>query len=83
MKNVTPLQCRACGKSNDAHTCAAALPYVPHDGDLSLCAYCGTWSVFERGGLRAPTLPELAAINTNPQCIRAERVRDEVMRERS
>ena len=71
---MNPLICRTCGKDNSAHTAAGAIPCVPHDGDVSLCLYCATWSVFEDGALRQPTPYEQAWIITNPDCMRAARV---------
>jgi hypothetical protein len=67
-------RCRVCGKENGAHTPAALIPRVPHDGDVSLCLYCQTSSVFEGGVLREPTRDEQTWIDTNPECVRAARV---------
>lgn len=73
---MTPLPCRRCGHSNEAHTHAnASIPAVPHDGDFSLCLYCGEWSVFERGALREPTSAEQKIIRDDPQCVRASHTR--------
>lgn len=66
--------CRVCGKGNEAHTSADNMPRVPHDGDYSLCAYCGAWSIFEGAGFRPPTREELAAIEADPDCAHAERI---------
>lgn len=71
---MTPLLCRVCGKGNAGHTPAGALPAVPHDGDYSLCAYCGAWSVFDGAGLRAPTPAEIAEIEADPDCAAALRI---------
>jgi hypothetical protein len=71
---VTPLMCRVCGGANDDATHTGSVPRVPHDGDYSLCAYCGTWSIFERGELRAPTIAEAVSIANDPACADAERV---------
>jgi len=83
MRPLTPLQCRACGKDNAAHTNAGASLNVPHDGDFTLCLYCGEWSVFEGGALREPTPDEAALIAADPACIRASVVRRAVMSKRT
>jgi hypothetical protein len=65
--------CRSCGKANDAQTHAnPSIPAVPHDGDFSLCLYCGVWSVFDAGILRAPDEGERNMIRTSTECQRAE-----------
>ena len=66
--------CRVCGKCISDFTSADLVPRVPRDGDVSLCLYCQTWSIFERGEMRAPTSDERAWIDTNVDCIRAARV---------
>jgi len=43
-----PLPCRTCGSGNEAHTGLEA--GTPKDGDISICFYCGTMSVFRFGG---------------------------------
>ena len=74
------LRCRACGTSNDAHTDAKLLLHVPHDGDFSLCAYCGAWSIFDGGALREPTPDEATLIARDPDCIHAAHVCEVVRR---
>lgn len=74
MRPLVEIRCRSCGKINDAHTDVDNTLKVPHDGDLSICAYCGTWSVFRGGDLHEPTPAEAAYIDTNPNCISATRV---------
>lgn len=69
-----PLPCPHCGAGNNGHMAAGPLPAVPHDGDLSLCAYCGRWAIFEGGGLRKPNAAERADIAANPDCKRAQAV---------
>jgi hypothetical protein len=71
---MSEIRCRACRKDNGSHTSAGPIPRVPHDGDVSLCLYCGTWSVFENGALRPPTGDEQAWIDADPNCGRAARI---------
>lgn len=80
MKNdPTLIGCRACGANNGKHTSVDNVPRVPHDGDVSFCLYCGAWSIFEGGEMRAPTSIEAIAIRANPLCMRMERIRGEVV----
>jgi hypothetical protein len=74
--------CRVCGKDIGGYTNIGEQPNSPKDGDYSVCLYCGTWSVFEHGGLRAPTCAETLELVTDPQFARAERLRRAVMKER-
>lgn len=63
--------CPYCGYGNDVHTCADTIPFVPHDGDYSLCMGCGFWGIFEAGSIRRPDDIELAGIALDPACMRA------------
>ena len=67
----TPLACPHCGEGNDTHHVMGALPKVPHDGDISLCLYCGKWGQFERGKLRPPDAAALRYIARSADCRRA------------
>jgi hypothetical protein len=81
---MTPCTCRVCGRANDAHTHASpGVPRAPHNGDMTICAYCGSWSIFEGGGLRAPTPSEAAMIETDPDCQRAAQTLTRIQRHRN
>ena len=46
------IECKTCGKMNDAHAPADGGDAVPEDGSLSICFYCGvltTFSITEDG----------------------------------
>ncbi|MBB5469349.1 hypothetical protein HDG32_005496 [Paraburkholderia sp. CI2] len=68
------IHCRVCDKPIDDQTAIASVPHVPHDGDVGICLYCRTWSVYEGGELREPTPDEQDWIDTNPDCADAARV---------
>jgi hypothetical protein len=72
--NTNPVSCRRCGKSNEDQTYTGSVLRVPHDGDWSLCGYCGLWSVFDGGALREPTPDEADEIATNPEAMEAARI---------
>jgi hypothetical protein len=67
----TPLACPHCGAGNDTHCVVGAIPKVPHDGDISLCLYCGKWGMFEDGQLRTPDTGALRYIAGSADCRRA------------
>jgi C4-type Zn-finger protein len=67
-------KCPHCGKDNDGHTMLGNVLHVPHDGDVSLCAYCGGCGVFEHGGIRTPTDDEQRDFDADPRLRRARAV---------
>ena len=49
--------CRSCFHKIDAHTAIEDTQKLPMMDDLSICAYCGTWSKFDEHGNLLPLTP--------------------------
>jgi len=67
--NPSAPHCPSCGKVNDGYTGIShtELNMKPDEGSLSICAYCGTISIFRADwSLRAPTKDELAEAMADP-----------------
>lgn len=64
-------KCPFCGAKNDRSTCASRLENIePEDGDLSLCAQCGKFSIYDsaaEGGVRKPSAEEHSEFITLPE----------------
>lgn len=43
---IIDTECRVCGSPNDAHAPVSMDQSTPANGDLSMCAYCGTLSTY-------------------------------------
>lgn len=58
----SPLHCRTCGSKVDDFTPVGDDDAVPEAGNVSVCLYCGTLSIYTGEGLnlRMPTPEEMA-----------------------
>jgi hypothetical protein len=59
--------CPWCHEANTHADCFSG-PEGPSTGDVSLCSYCGRWSIFEATDMRKPTDAELVEIAEDPDC---------------
>ena len=63
---VPPSDCPVCGISHDGALATSGL-HPPEDGDASLCAACGGWSIFTAiGTRRLPTSEESERLASDP-----------------
>lgn len=65
--------CPYCERRNDACSCVEG-GHAPVDGDVTMCAYCGKWAVFDNStstGVRLPTLAEVKTLATDRLVLRA------------
>jgi hypothetical protein len=68
-RNPSAPTCPGCGKANDGYTGIShtELNMRPDEGSVSICAYCGTVSIFLADwSLRRPTGEELKDIMRDP-----------------
>src|SRR5215469_15545406 len=82
MKVDTPIpkvKCLKCGYKMDATTHAYG-NRRPHEGDISMCLFCGQLMLFNADlTLRLPTNEENRELRSNPDVIKADIVRASVM----
>lgn len=53
-----------CGRKLDGHTAADGSDEQPRQGDVSVCAYCGSWLTYDHGPrLRLMTQEEIDALD--------------------
>jgi len=68
---IPPSDCPHCGVSHDGALATSGIR-PPEDGDASLCAACGSWSIFTAIGTRRfPTSEESERLAADPTSRRA------------
>jgi len=79
---MSGIECPTCGSPSDAATEPLDSSATPREGDISICLYCRSASVFTGQGLdrRAPTDAELVEILSHPDVARYANAAQRVMR---
>lgn len=69
------MNCRTCNHSLGEHAITDGTRRAPNAGDVSVCMYCGSLSIFRGdGSTTAPTFQEFDMMVCDPQIIEAMHV---------
>lgn len=71
---MTDNECPHCARLNEESVAVEGEHITPSDGDMSMCAHCGQWAIFDQahhGGLRKPTEAEQRTLDADPIVVRA------------